>query len=168
MFEQTEYSTGHHTQTRSGGNLLAVYLMAALALTGIVLVTGILNAHLPGRPLKTLAVLSGEGDIQNGAYLEDVRYCEEIGITGQAISEFCESFYQIPKGIYVVDVKKDSIAFLQGVMPGDVLLRVNGEQIARPVILQHLLQFQPWEETIILEFFRKGREYTVYLTPEVA
>lgn len=53
-----------------------------------------------------------------------------IGITGQDIDETMRTQYQIPQGIYVTDVIKDSAAHNAGVQAGDVLEALNGQKIA--------------------------------------
>ncbi|MGN0294492.1 MAG: S1C family serine protease [Lachnospiraceae bacterium] len=52
-----------------------------------------------------------------------------LGITGQDIDEDIRQENDIPEGIYVTDVKKDSASYGAGVQAGDVLGEVDGQTI---------------------------------------
>ena len=52
-----------------------------------------------------------------------------LGITGQDIDEDISRDNDIPQGIYVTDVKKDSASYEAGVQVGDVLEKLDGQTI---------------------------------------
>lgn len=67
------------------------------------------------------------------AYVNRIYSGEEtagLGITGQDIDEDVRKENEIPDGIYVTDVKKDSASYEAGVQAGDVLGKLDGQTIS--------------------------------------
>lgn len=67
------------------------------------------------------------------AYVNRIYSGEEtagLGITGQDIDEDVRKENEIPDGIYVTDVKKDSASYEAGVQAGDVLAKLDGQTIS--------------------------------------
>lgn len=52
-----------------------------------------------------------------------------LGILGQDMDEEIRSLAEIPEGIYILDVMKDSPAYTGGLQEGDILYRLDGESI---------------------------------------
>lgn len=99
---------------------------------------------------------------EDALYMDgDVILCENIGFSCQTISEFCKRIYTLPSGIYVVSVAQNTPAARLGVLPGDILLRIDGA----PATLQQLLSNSPENRPMALEFYRKEKTYTVYFAP---
>ena len=165
-----EYRTGGHLPKKNSGGLLAAALLIFFAVTGMFLTAGFMalrsisfdaeqelaslqppeNTRFPGEQLH----MDGE-----------IATCNNIGITCQSISEFCQKYYELPAGIYVLSVEKGSPADLQGVLPGDVLVGVNGHLLRLPSSLQQLINGTGKKFPVKLEFSRKGKLYTVFVSP---
>ena len=84
-----------------------------------------------------------------------------IGITVGAIPEEAESRYQLPKGLYITDVQKNSDAWVKGVRPGDILMEVNHIQVLTTADVSEIknqfsvgdsLHFTIWRNGETLEF----------------
>ena len=71
--------------------------------------------------------------VQNvvGALVRDgeVRGRPAIGITVGSIPESVASHYELPEGLYISDVSEGSDAQKQGILPGDILIAVNGTPV---------------------------------------
>lgn len=167
-----EYRTGGHLPIRSSGGLLTAGLLVFVAITAMFLTAGFLALRTdPLGEDKELAALHTPDCTrcpEEEPHMEgEVTTCNTVGITCQSISEFCEKYYELPAGIYILHVIKDSPADQQGVLPGDVLVRVNGEALRLPNTLQWLLDNSPKDTLVELEFSRKGKSYTIYVAPGV-
>ena len=165
-----EYRTGGHLPIQRSGSLLAVGFLIFAAVTTMFITTGFLA--LRGDPFtedKELAVLNIPDSTRypnEEPHMEgEVTTCSAIGITCQSISAFCEKYYKLPAGIYILQVKKGSPADQQGVLPGDVLVRVNGEALRQPHRLQWFLDNTPNDALVEMEFSRNGKHYTIYVIP---
>jgi len=53
-----------------------------------------------------------------------------MGITVGPISQSNADYFDIPVGLYISAVVKGSDAELQGIQPGDILIKVNGKEVA--------------------------------------
>lgn len=165
-----EYRTGGHLPKRSTDGLLATGLLVFLAVTGMLLTAGLLT--LRSISLDTEQELASlqppDGTRYPGEHLHmegEVTECGIVGITCQSISTFCQQYYELPAGIYILQVEKGSPADKQGVLPGDVLIRANGKELHLPSALQQLLENSTNKTPVKLEFFRKGKLYTILVSP---
>lgn len=52
-----------------------------------------------------------------------------IGIYVSTVTDKISAAYDIPKGVFVREVETDSPAMLAGIQSGDVIIRVNGEEV---------------------------------------
>lgn len=62
-----------------------------------------------------------------------------IGITGQDIEASVRQENEIPEGVYIIDVKKDSASYQAGVQTGDVLAQLGGQEITSMSEYEELL-----------------------------
>lgn len=164
-----EYRTGGTVQNPLSGLFTAGVLV--LAVITAVLLSGALWL-LQAEPLssqKPLAVLTLSEDNHIGAdslYMEgEVVTCTDIGFTCQGISDFCKKLYALPTGVYVIHVDADTPAAKLGILPGDILVRVNERPLRTPATLQNSLNNCPSGGIVALEFYRKGKTFPVYFTP---
>lgn len=165
-----EYRTGGHLPKRSSDGLLATGLLILLAVTGMLLTAGLLTLRsISLHTEQELASLQPPDSTHfPGEYLHmegEVTNCSIIGITCQGISTFCQQYYELPAGIYILQVAKGSPADKQGVLPGDVLVRANGEALHLPSALQKFFDNPANKTPVKLEFFRKGTMYTIFVSP---
>lgn len=167
-----EYRTGGPIHRNNCGALFAVGIFVFLTVAGMLLTAGFLSMR--GHSLDTYKVIaalsvpeethSGSNDLHMEGLVMD---CKELGITCQAISEFCEKYYELPKGIYIIGVKRNAPAAYHGILPGDILMKVNGESLRSPEALQEIIASCPAGKPIALELNRKGKIFTIHFTPGV-
>ena len=167
---QNEYRTGGPIHHRSYGALFTVGIFLLFVVTGMLLAAGLLGLRVSFLgAYQVIASLDAPEETMNlssDLHMEGfVMDCTELGITCQSISEFCENYYELPQGIYVVRVEKHTLAAQHGVLPGDILVRANGSPLRLPAALQNILAQSP-RQPIVLDFIRNGKTYSIMLTPE--
>lgn len=165
-----EYRTGGHLPKRSSDGLLATGLLVLLAVTGMLMTAGLLTLRSISldteQELASLQPPDGTRFPGESLHMEgEVTECGIVGITCQSISMFCQQYYELPAGIYILQVEKGSPADAQGVLPGDVLIRANGEALRLPSALQQLFESPADKTPVKLEFSRKGKLYTIFVSP---
>lgn len=167
---QNEYRTGGPIRRRGYGALFAVGIFLFFTITGMLLTAALLSLRVSTLGAhKVIASLDAPEEtinLSNDLHMEGlVMDCVELGVTCQSISEFCENYYELPQGIYIVRVEKHTPAARQGVLPGDILIKANGAPLRLPTALQSIIEQCPKGQSIALEFVRNGKTYTVNLTP---
>ena len=68
-----------------------------------------------------------------------------IGITGRDLSKELAEKNNLPEGVYVVGVEEFSAAEKAGIQPGDVIIRVNGEEVKTMNKLNEIKNEQKWQ-----------------------
>ncbi|MDD6212253.1 MAG: trypsin-like peptidase domain-containing protein [Clostridiales bacterium] len=91
---------------------------------------------------------------------EDSAY---LGIQGQDIDERISSAYNMPEGVYLVNVMKDSPADNAGLRNGDILVEFDGTRVDSVETLQNMLKYYSAGEIVPVTVKRveKG-EYVEY------
>ena len=148
--------------------IVGITVLAVLLIVLLVAASWILRAELLSsqHTVGTLSLSPEHIKPESTPYMEgDVVVCEDLGFHCQAISEFCERIYALPSGVYVVSVQSHTPAEQLGVLPGDVLVGVNGQSLRAPETLDEFLRTCPKNGRLALEFRRKEKTYTVYFTP---
>lgn len=77
-----------------------------------------------------------------------------IGISLQDISAQMAQMYDMPKGVYVVSVYKDSAAEAAGIIKGDIITGFEGEKITSNADLQKILQYYAVGDTVKVTVMR--------------
>ena len=165
-----EYRTGGHLPKKSSGGLLAAALLIFLAVTGMFFTAGFmtLRSFSFDREQELAALQPPEYTRFPGEQLHmegEIATYRMIGITCQSISPFCQKYYELPAGMYVLSVEKGSPADRQGVLPGDVLITANGQSLYFPEDLQAIFHEPSQNSPVKLAFSRKGKLYTVFVSP---
>lgn len=167
-----EYRTGGPIQHTASGALLAVGIFVSLTLVGMLLTAGLLILRVnSANQQKAIASLSIPKETQSSAdepHMDGLSMaCAEFGVFGQVISEFCEKYYELPSGIYIIRVTPNTPASRQGVLPGDILVKANGKALSSPDELQEMIDTCPDGAFLTLDINRNGKLFTVYFTPGV-
>lgn len=87
-----------------------------------------------------------------------------IGITGQTITAAQARYNDVPQGIYVVSVTKDTGAYEAGVKAGDIITGVNGKTITTLAEFDKEKESFKAGETIKLSIYRDGKDFDVEVT----
>lgn len=96
-----------------------------------------------------LAIIAGE-DIPQSAYL---------GISGQSVSTDVASVYGVPEGVLVVEVYEDTAAEQAGILAGDIITALNGEEITTMDALKTALTAYKEGDTVTLTVAHKQNGY---------
>lgn len=84
---------------------------------------------------------------------KDIAY---LGIYGTSVTKEANATLGVPFGAYITEINMDSPAMLAGIQSGDVITRIDGEEISSySDVVKKLLAKDP-EENIILQLMRQG------------
>lgn len=87
-----------------------------------------------------------------------------LGIQGESFSSFYQRFYQVPAGLYITQVEAGSPAETAGLVPGDILTRVDGQQVHTMEDVNALLYVHQVGEDIRLRLYRSTGPESITVT----
>jgi len=87
-----------------------------------------------------------------------------LGITGETVSTFQQIYTRLPKGVYITAVEPGSPAATRGLVPGDILLSVNGTRISDTEGLESILYSCQPGDVLRIVIYRSGKQYMTTLT----
>lgn len=163
---QQTYRTGGTQPPKSHGGLVAFLLVVIIFLCGISTALGLMNIRL----FRQLTAFATEetGPItfsQSDGITRDAPDTP-LGFMGQAVPPFWQNYHDLPPGIYVTKVIAGSHAATQGVLPGDVLVAINGSPVTDMETLQQALSENTPGDTVTASFIRREQEILLTLTLE--
>ena len=163
---QQTYRTGSTQPPKSHGGLVAFLLVVIIFLCGISTALGLMNIRL----FRQLTAFATEetGPItfsQSDGITRDAPDTP-LGFMGQAVPPFWQNYHDLPPGIYVTKVIAGSHAATQGVLPGDVLVAINGSPVTDMETLQQALSENAPGDTVTASFIRREQEILLTLTLE--
>ncbi len=88
----------------------------------------------------------------------EVRGRPAIGITVGSIPENAANFYELPEGLYISAVSKGSDAEKQGILPGDILIAVNGTPVKTTDEVNAIKNEFGVGDTMVFTIWRNGEE----------
>ena len=80
-----------------------------------------------------------------------------LGLQVRAMSNFYREYWNISYGVEITQTQISSL------LPGDILLSINGQQVITCHQLHHALMDKELGQQVTLEIFRAGRTFTVIL-----
>jgi serine protease Do len=86
---------------------------------------------------------------------EDVPY---MGVKVSTVTSKIESDYGIPKGVYIREVTVDSPAMNAGLQSGDVITKLNGEEVRSDLAFSNALLALSAGDVVRIQVKRKGAE----------
>lgn len=144
----------------SGGALVNAYgqvIGIVNAKTSAVGIEG-LGYAIPINDAKTVA-----DDLINKGYVGGrIR----LGIATKDITSDLADYYDLPVGIYVVEVSKNSISDKAGIRAGDVIIGVNGKDVKTGTELSAIRDSSKIGDTLKVLLVRDGKEMSVKLVLE--
>ncbi len=155
----SEYRTGSTQPPKSYRVIIALLMIAVIFLGGIVSVLGLMNIRLfhalhQQQEPDPAALAFADTQPAPAAKCFSGRPC--LGITGEAISDFCRSYYSLPEGLYVTEAAYDV-----GIEAGDVLLSVDDTQIFDPDTLNDLICGYNVGDTVEVVIYRDGSRHSI-------
>lgn len=165
------YETGS-TQPPKSRVLIVFLLVLLIFVGGIITALGILNIKLwsafsPEEEAVSLRFTREESSAvarfpapQSGA--------AGLGVDTETVSPFIRAYYRLPRGVYVPQVPEESNAAAAGILPGDILLSLDGQRITDTESLSALLRRYQAGDTVTLTIYRDNLELSTNLTLETA
>ncbi len=86
-----------------------------------------------------------------------------LGVTVQQLSSFDQLYYRLPSGLYVTEVAPNTDAAAKGLVPGDILLSIDGQRLTDTNTLQQLLYSHSAGDTVNVIIYRSGMQYQLSL-----
>lgn len=169
---QQTYQTGSTHPPKNHGGLIAGLLVLVIFLCGISTALGFMNVRL-FRQLTSMVTQTEESPV---AFSEAPALNDPLtdgpltdfswGFSGLSVSEFWQHYHDLPQGIYVAEVEEAMNADKFGILPGDILTRINNIPICDVTSLQELLEmFSPGEE-VSIDISRSGSEISINIIIE--
>lgn len=94
----------------------------------------------------------------------EVRGRPSIGITVGTIPENISEYYDIPGGVYISGVSEGSSPEEEGIVPGDILIAVNGEPVSNANEVNDIKNACLVGDTLDLTIWRDGEELEITIT----
>lgn len=177
-WEQCHYCTGDTNPHKSNRGILAILLILVIFFSGVATAFNLMNIRLfqsfweaapatvslrfsnthPAADVSTAGIRShlklqdGQGYVSEGLWL---------GVAVQPLSSFDQLYYHLPTGLYVTEVFSDTDAAVKGLVPGDILLSLDGQGLTGTDVLQQLLYNYSAGDRVKLVIYRSGTQYTV-------
>ena len=156
-----DYRTGSTKPPKTQRGYVAILLAVAIFVAGLFTAARLLE--IPVFPMGEKA----EENMIRFAMVEETtpedkqagRESYGLGITGQFLSEFDRFYYGLPEGVYITAVERGSDAARKGIVPGDILVAIDGIAVKNMEVLQNVLGAKTAGQTVELTIFRSGRQY---------
>lgn len=166
------YETGSTQPPKS--RILIVLLLVLLIFTGgIITALGLLNIRLLGGfslgkeesvPLQFTREEHGAFTDASVPQPAQTAPNTSLGVATETVSAFIRAYYSLPAGVYIPRVPPGSPADAAGIMPGDILLAVDGQKITDTETLNNLLRRYRAGDVVTLTLHREGQKRSVKLT----
>lgn len=173
-WEESFYRTGDTHPPKSHRGLISLLLVVIIILGSVVGILGMMNIRLFRRldmlQEQSTAPMRFDGDSIDASVAEppvvsgNVAGTPILGLSGYILSSFDQMVYRLPNGFYIASVSDDSDAAAKGVLPGDLLLQLNGVSVADADTLKTQVQNCQVGESVSLVIFRSGQQYTFSVT----
>lgn len=162
---QDTYRTGPTRPPKSYGGVIAFLLVLVILLCGISTALGLMNIRLfrslqESQPEESFPVAfsgSQTGDDTGST-------CFRLGFSGQEIPELWCLYQQLPQGIYITHVTQNSDAAAKGILPGDILVQVDGEAVTSVKELSDLLADRKEHSSAKVVLYRNNKQIEMTLT----
>lgn len=86
-----------------------------------------------------------------------------LGLQVKDLSTFYRQYWKLESGLEISGIQPDSAPQEQGLLAGDILLKLNGREMTHRFRLFEMLLAVPAGENVTLEIFRAGQTFTVTL-----
>lgn len=86
-----------------------------------------------------------------------------LGLQVKDLSNFCRQYWKLDSGLEIAALLPEGAAQEQGLLSGDILLKLNGVAMSHRSRLFEILQSLPVGQSVTLEVFRAGQVFTVTL-----
>lgn len=165
------YETGS-TQPPKSRVWFVLLLVLIIFVSGIITALGLLNIKVWGTfslgreksvPIEFTRV---ESTAPAQSVLPQAAGNASLGVATETVGPFISVYYQLPRGVYIPRVPAGSHAAHAGILPGDVLLQLDGHRIKDTGALDSLLLGYRPGDPVELRLYRDGQELAIKMTLE--
>lgn len=163
------YRTGSTNPPKSYRGIIAVLLILVIVLISVVTVLGMMNIRL--FRLLEAQQTAGAVEFSNNGVEEasvtapsDGVYVPVLGLTGAEIESVYRSYNEWPQGLYITAVSPGSPAERADLLPGDILVAIDGVPVTGEADCQEKLGLLQPGHTLQLTVFRKHEDQAGELT----
>lgn len=164
------YRTGRTNPPKSHQGTVAVLLILVTILSSIVTVLGMMNIRLWNILENQKAQdpeMAGEEQIALAEVRDEQIAAEKgnlvWGMTCQEISELYRSYNSWPSGLYISQVEPGSVADEGNVLPGDILVALNGTAVTHLAELEQAADEAAPGEQLTLTLYRDEEQIEIIL-----
>ena len=139
--ESSTYQTGSTRPPKSHRGIILFLLGLVIFLGGIATALGLTNLQLFKELASREEVAScavGFSDAEEQTRAADTQPTG-LGFSGETVSEFWHNYHGLPRGVFIQSVAEGSDAARQGILPGDILIGLNGQSVQSLEQMQTLL-----------------------------
>lgn len=168
-WNQNTYQTGSTTPPKSHGGLIAFLLGLVIFLCGISTSLGLMNIRLfqvlntqMEETTSPAAAISYSAPVEEDAQeLDAIDFA--FGFSGQTVPKFWNLYQGLPQGVYVTYVYRNTPAAQQGLLPGDIILSIDGIFTADVQLLMDALDTYEPDTQAQVVLYRGGEEILLIL-----
>ncbi len=167
--EEQTYKTGSVTPPKNYGGIIAFLLVLVIFLCGVSTALGLMNIRLfrqltaADAPEEECAVAFSGSAHLDSELADDTAAEFSLGFTGQGVPDFWQHYHNLPQGVYVTEVHGGS-AEKSGLLPGDVLISLDGIPVPNAETLQAILETFSSGDVLHGVVFRCENEHTLTFT----
>ena len=158
------YQTGSTCPPKSYRGIIAFLLGVVILLCGISTALGLLNIRLfrelSQQPETAEPALAFSRDLPTPAASQKTA----LGFTGETITDFWHTYHNLPRGVFIQTVEPGSEAARKGIVPGDILISVNGTEVDCIETLNQQLQACQPGQSVQLIVYREEQLISFSLT----
>lgn len=120
---------------------------------------GMVDMSYNGADMKNIISAVGITELKKVVEsLSNDRNIAYFGVYGLDVTKEANEELGVPVGAYITEIDMDSPAMIAGIQSGDVIVRLQNQEIASySDLVKTLLEFRP-EDTIFVELMREGPE----------
>ena len=126
--------------------------------TAIATPTGVYAGYsfaIPSNLMKSIVqdIIETGGDI----------YRVNLGVGGYDVDQSLQQEYELKvgEGFYVADVEKRSSAMMAGILPGDVIVKIDGKNVSNFEDITEILKFSKSGDKLNIEVSRNGKNISI-------
>ena len=87
-----------------------------------------------------------------------------LGVEAESLSDQLASYFGVKQGVLVRGVKKDSAAEKAGIKAGDVIVKVDGKEVATPREVSSQVRVARTKKTLSIQLMRERKDVSVEVT----
>lgn len=153
-----EYRTGTASPKPRRTGPIAALFICVIFIGGLVSALSILRAHIEEKKAPPISFTEATTEsFAKSAYSRLGFSCQGMDITYQYL-------HRLPAGLYINHVEPGSMAERLGIVPGDVLISLNGTAVSTPGLLSIMLENLPENQPLEVVIYLAAKKIPITLT----